>query len=89
MDRPEPRRSVFAAQCERTRDPSSHAAGAASTLAIPFHTLRHYAATTLAGQGIGVRTIAGRLGHANPSVTLRTYAHFLDAADREAADLVR
>jgi hypothetical protein len=23
--------------------------------------------------------------HANPSVTLRTYAHFLDVADREAA----
>ncbi len=52
---------------------------------VTFHALRHFAATTLAGQGIGVRTIAGRLGHANPGITLRTYAHFLDAADREAA----
>ncbi|MGH9059319.1 MAG: tyrosine-type recombinase/integrase, partial [Acidimicrobiales bacterium] len=52
---------------------------------ITFHSLRHFAATALAGQGIGVRTIAGRLGHANPSLTLRTYAHFLDAADRDAA----
>jgi integrase len=52
---------------------------------LTFHALRHFAATTLASSGLGVRTIAGRLGHANPSVTLRTYAHFLDVADREAA----
>jgi len=52
---------------------------------VTFHGLRHFAATTLASQGVGVRTIAGRLGHANPAVTLRTYAHFLDTADREAA----
>jgi Phage integrase family len=55
---------------------------------VTFHTLRHFAATTLAGQGIGVRTIAGRLGHANPSVTLRTYAYFLEAADRDDADAI-
>jgi integrase len=53
---------------------------------ITFQGLRHFAATALAGQGIGVRTIAGRLGHANPRVTLRTYAHFLDVADRDAAE---
>ena len=53
---------------------------------ITFHSLRHFAATALAGQGVAVRTIAGRLGHANPTVTLRTYAHFLDVADREAAE---
>jgi integrase len=52
---------------------------------ITFHSLRHFTATTLAGSGVGIRTIAGRLGHANPAITLRTYAHFLDAADREAA----
>jgi len=52
---------------------------------VKLGSLRHFAATTLAGSGVGVRTIAGRLGHANPSVTLRTYAHFLDVADREAA----
>jgi integrase len=55
---------------------------------VTFHALRHFAATTLAGEGVGVRTIAGRLGHANPSVTLRTYAHFLDASDREAAEAI-
>lgn len=52
---------------------------------LTFHGLRHFSATTLASQGVGVRTIAGRLGHANPGITLRTYAHFLDTADREAA----
>jgi integrase len=52
---------------------------------ITFHSLRHFTATTLAASGVGIRTIAGRLGHANPGITLRTYAHFLDAADREAA----
>lgn len=55
---------------------------------VTFHALRHFSATTLAGQGVGVRTIAGRLGHANPGITLRTYAHFLDVADREAAALL-
>jgi len=55
---------------------------------VDFHHLRHFAATTLAGAGIDVRTIAGRLGHADPAVTLRTYAHFLEAADRQAADVM-
>jgi integrase len=52
---------------------------------VTFHSLRHFTATTLAAGGVSIRTIAGRLGHANPGITLRTYAHFLDAADREAA----
>jgi integrase len=52
---------------------------------VTFHGLRHFSATALAGQGVGIRTIAGRLGHANPNLTLRTYAHFLEVADREAA----
>jgi len=53
---------------------------------VTFHSLRHFTATTLAASGVSIRTIAGRLGHANPGITLRTYAHFLAAADREAAD---
>jgi integrase len=55
---------------------------------VTFHTLRHFSATALAGKGVSIRTIAGRLGHANPSVTLRTYAHFLEAADRDAATAI-
>lgn len=55
---------------------------------VTFHSLRHFTATTLAAGGVGIRTIAGRLGHANPGITLRTYAHFLDVADREAAQAI-
>jgi integrase len=52
---------------------------------VRFHDLRHFAATVLASSGVDIRTIAGRLGHAHPAITLRTYAHFMEAADRDAA----
>jgi len=55
---------------------------------VTFHGLRHFSATALAGRGVGIRTIAGRLGHANPNLTLRTYAHFLETADRAAAKVM-
>jgi uncharacterized protein len=32
-----------------------------------------------------VRTVAGRLGHANPAMTLRVYAHAVEGADRALA----
>jgi integrase len=53
-----------------------------------FHELRHFAATTAIAGGIDVRTVAGRLGHADASVTLRVYAHALEARDRELAGLL-
>jgi len=53
-----------------------------------FHELRHFAATTAIGAGTDVRTVAGRLGHADPSITLRVYAHALEARDRELASLL-
>ncbi|HVA04192.1 MAG TPA: site-specific integrase [Acidimicrobiales bacterium] len=53
-----------------------------------FHELRHFMAISMAASGVGIRTIAGRLGHADPALTLRTYAHWLETADREAADVV-
>jgi hypothetical protein len=40
------------------------------------------AAWLLSG-GVDVRTVAGRLGHKNPNVTLSVYAHFLPEADRD------
>jgi len=47
--------------------------------------LRHFTATQLIGAGVDVRTGAGRLGHSDPSVTLRVYAHVLEERDRAAA----
>ncbi|HET9060850.1 MAG TPA: tyrosine-type recombinase/integrase [Acidimicrobiales bacterium] len=53
-----------------------------------FHQLRHFVATTAIAAGADVRTVAGRLGHADPSVTLRVYAHTLADRDRELAGLL-
>jgi integrase len=54
---------------------------------VHLHSLRHFAATQLAAQpGVTVRTIAGRLGHADASLTMRVYAAFFPAADVDAAD---
>ncbi len=53
-----------------------------------FHDLRHLQATSLLNAGVPVRTVASRLGHATPSMTLNVYAHALPEADRAAADLL-
>jgi integrase len=53
-----------------------------------FHDLRHFSATQLIGAGTDVRTVAGRLGHADPSTTLRVYAHALADRDRAAAAIL-
>ena len=50
-----------------------------------LHDLRHFAATRLLVAGVPVRTVSGRLGHANAATTLGVYAHFLQESDREAA----
>ena len=53
-----------------------------------MHELRHFSATTAIAGGADVRTVAGRLGHADASVTLRVYAHALEARDRELAGML-
>jgi integrase len=50
-----------------------------------LHDLRHWSATEAIGSGHDVRTVAGRLGHANPAMTLRVYAHVLERAEQEVA----
>jgi integrase len=50
-----------------------------------LHDLRHWSATAAIGAGADVRTVAGRLGHANPGMTLRVYAHAVEAADHALA----
>jgi integrase len=42
-----------------------------------LHDLRHLHATLLLLEGVPVHIVANRLGHSDPSVTLRVYAHVL------------
>jgi integrase len=58
------------------------------TSPLTMRSLRHYVATKLIGAGVDVVTVAGRLGHINPAITLNVYASFLPGNDRAAADLL-
>jgi integrase len=53
---------------------------------IRLHDARHTHATLLLQAGVPIKVAAERLGHANITVTLDTYAHVLPAMDRDAAD---
>ena len=53
-----------------------------------LHDLRHFAATQALAAGIPVRTVAGRLGHANPATTHNVYVHFLEVSDQRAAEVL-
>ena len=53
-----------------------------------FHELRHFTATTAVASGTDIRTVSGRLGHADPSVTLKVYAHAIEDRDRDLARLL-
>jgi integrase len=51
-----------------------------------LHDLRHLHATTLLLSGVPVHVVAARLGHADPAITLRVYAHVIRTAETAAAD---
>ena len=55
---------------------------------IPFHGLRHTAATLLIAAGVDVKTISARLGHALTSTTMNIYVHALQDSDKKAADAI-
>lgn len=50
-----------------------------------FHDLRHSCATLLLAGGVDIKSIAARLGHANPKQLLQTYAHVLPAMHAKMA----
>jgi integrase len=52
-----------------------------------LHDLRHIHATTLLLSGVPVHVVAARLGHADPAITLRVYAHLIRTAEPAAADI--
>ena len=53
---------------------------------LSVHSLRHTNASLLIAQGVDVRTVAGLLGHSQPSTTLDIYAHAFDKTKREAQE---
>lgn len=55
---------------------------------VRLHHLRHFTAPQLMGAGIDVRTVDGRLGHSDPSLTLRVYSHVIEERDRAAAAVI-
>ncbi|MGH9652580.1 MAG: tyrosine-type recombinase/integrase [Bryobacteraceae bacterium] len=63
-------------------------ARAAGVSGFHLHCLRHFAATTLIGAGLDVRSVADRLGHADPAMTLRVYAAALPERRSAAADIM-
>lgn len=52
-----------------------------------YHALRHSFASMLLSRGVSVKAVGDWLGHANPNITLTTYAHLMPA-DAEVARAV-
>lgn len=55
---------------------------------LKMHELRHTQATQLLANGVDVKTVQTRLGHADPALTLKWYAHSVEENDRQAAALI-
>jgi integrase len=63
-------------------------AGALVGVNTTLHKLRHYSATELIRAGVDVRTVAGRLGHADGGTTLAYYAAWVREADQRASRIL-
>ena len=50
-----------------------------------IHAFRHTHATQLLSQNYDLKTVSKRLGHANPMLTIRLYAHWVPEKDVDAA----
>jgi integrase len=65
-------------------------AGGDIALQIPtklrFHDLRHTHASLLLREGQSLRAVSQRLGHSNPALTLKVYAHCLLSDDAQLAE---
>lgn len=88
-----PLRSRKTRQLERTRvDAVSHAfpdlLEARGMDRMRVHDLRHGTATLLLARGVPMRVISEVLGHANPALTARLYAHVGDESKRAAMALL-
>jgi len=53
-----------------------------------FHDLRHLCGTQMIAAGVDAKTVADRLGHSTPVVTLAFYTHSVSETQRKAADVI-
>jgi integrase len=53
--------------------------------AIRLHDIRHSYVTALLGQGVPLKVVSQRIGHASPVITMTIYQHVLPVDDRAAA----
>lgn len=51
---------------------------------IRYHSLRHFYASLLLGQGESVKYVQTQLGHASPVITLNVYQHLMKETNQEA-----
>ncbi len=72
----------FAGQVAQAR----RALGEERLPAIRLHDLRHTHATLLLADGVPVKIVSERLGHASATITLTVYQHVHPGMGREAAD---
>jgi integrase len=53
---------------------------------MPFHALRHTAASLLLAEGVHPRVVMDLLGHSTIALTMNTYSHVIPALERDAAE---
>ena len=53
------------------------------------HSLRHTAASLFIASGTDVGTVAGLLGHSQPSTTLDIYTHAFDKSKKAASQIMQ
>lgn len=59
-----------------------------SYVGLKFHELRHTQATLLIANGVDMKTVSERLGHADVALTLNQYAHATPENDRAASGIM-
>ncbi|WP_370516740.1 tyrosine-type recombinase/integrase [Sporomusa sp. KB1] len=52
------------------------------------HSFRHMAASFLIRSGVDIRTVSAKLGHARTSTTTDIYAHVIQSAEQQTADIM-
>lgn len=80
--------SAFMAKLIRKHNEAARRNESTTTLpAAGLHDLRHVHATTHPAAGVPVHVVAARLGHADPAITLRVYAHVIAHQAVTAAEI--